>query len=384
MTVMDSHGQVVGQARASSDLGDVVVVRINQASPNATYFVKVQAATNDVFGIGGYGVSLTFDALNQVSASTLDTVLRGPYEALNPSDLNAILLNQGQLLFNNGGDNLATAPGFKANTRFETVGSLSAPSSANLYRIQPPNVPSGQSLVLTATVRSIAPNGAAPRVALLDSDQNVIRAQVLANGNGVYTVQAVGVNVKNGGNYFLRVSANGSPAGVGNYALEASFGTTGANLTTFAGGALGASAPEQSYNFYVAESQIFQFLLTVASTPTATGSSVNATILDANGAVAYALNGYAGETTSNNAVFLTPGAYTLRFSASGPNGAAPPALTYALAGESISDPIGPTLSDPTLSPVYTTPGDPTIFTYPGGAVSPVPFLIVPFAAKQPA
>src|SRR5205823_10674774 len=93
LTVMDSKGNVLGQAQAASGLGDTVTVHLNQSSSGATYYLKVEGATHDVFGIGSYGLAVTFDATNTVTASALDAVLRGPYQNLSPSDINAIFLN---------------------------------------------------------------------------------------------------------------------------------------------------------------------------------------------------------------------------------------------------------------------------------------------------
>src|SRR5262249_11125552 len=103
LTITDSQGNVLGQAQAASDFGDTVSVHLNQQSVNATYYLKDEGATRDVSGIGSYGVTVTFDATNTVTASALDAVLRGPYQSLSPSDLSALLLNPGTVLFNNNG-----------------------------------------------------------------------------------------------------------------------------------------------------------------------------------------------------------------------------------------------------------------------------------------
>ena len=389
LTVTDARGKVVGEAQAASDFGDTVTVHLNQSDPNATYYLKVEGATSDVYGIGSYGLAVTFDAANQVTASALDSVLRGPYQSLSPNDLSTLLMNPGQVLFNSGhrdtdpgsATTLTTTPGYAQNTHFNTVASLTSPTDVAFYRIQPPSVPNGKSLVLTATVRAVDPNGAAPRVTILDKNQNVVAAQVLANGNGVFTVQAVLPN--SGGNYFLRVSANGAPSGVGNYGLDASFGTTTANLTTFASGSLGASAAQDTYHFYVGESQLFQFLLSANGASAPAGSSVQMMIADQNGNVVFTRTAAAGDTVGGDALFLTPGAYTLFFTVLGTTGGPAPSLAYSLSGEALSDPIGPTLLDPTLTPAYTPPGMPGMFLYPGSALTTSPFIFVPWINQPP-
>jgi hypothetical protein len=387
LTIVDAKGNVLGQAQAASDFGDTVAVHLNQSSPNQTYYIEVQGATQDVFGIGSYGLAVTFDATNTISSPALESVLTGPYQSLSPSDINAIFLNPNGVLFNQntgggpgGGASgsttqLAPLPGYAQNTHYETTASLANASQVNGYQISSPSTSNGQSLVLTATVRAIAPNGIAPRITIIDNGQHVVNAQILANGDGVFTIQASGLN--SGGNYLLEVSSGGSSSGVGNYALDASFGSTTASLSTFASGNLAAPAPQQSYNFYVAESQLFQFLLSANGVGAPAGSAVQMAIKDQNGNVIYSLTSGAGDTVSSNALLLTPGAYTLSFTVLGPPGGPVPALSYNLIGESISDPIGGVVNDPITQPVYTSPTTPGGYLYPNGVSTTSSYLIAP-------
>jgi hypothetical protein len=197
---------------------------------------------------------------------------------------------------------------------------------------------------------------------------------VLVNDNGSLRLQATGL--KSGANYFVRVSGQAS-AGLGNYELSVDFGRQAATLQTFANGQLGATAPAATYNFYVAQSQLFSFLLqadALASTPA--GAAVSATIRDAAGRVVFSVKAVAGKIVSGPTVFLAPGAYTLTIAAVAPPGAASsPSIAYRLLGDVISDPIGPALADPTLKPVYTTTTSPPIYSYPGGVQSTTPYLL---------
>jgi hypothetical protein len=381
LTVLDANGNVLGDAQASSDFGDVVTVHLNQSSPNAIYYLQVRGATQDVFGIGSYGLAATFDAADTVAPSILDTVLRGPYQALNPNDLYALLTNPGQVLFNNGHQDgsavqLAPTPGYALNTHFETVGSISTASDHDLYRVQPPNTQNGQTIVLTATVRALSPIGTTPRVTILDGSLNPVDSQILANDGGAFTVQATGI--KSGGNYFLQVTPNGSSTGsVGNYALDAEFGSAAASLSTFASGGLSASTAQQSYDLYVGESQLMQFVLSADAGGASAGAAVQMTVIDSTGKVVFSLTASAGDTVSGPALFLTPGAFTVRFSLLGATDGGAPPVAFSLLGEGISDPIGPVAVDPTLTPVYTSPTTPGYFTYPDGTTTMSPFLFVP-------
>jgi Matrixin len=385
LSVLDAKGHVLADAQAQSDLGDVVTLHLDQSDPNATYYLKVQGATSDVFGIGSYGVAVSFDANSTVPVSTINSVLEGPYPTLGPNDINALFLGTANPLLNNshGTDNapgsattLLPSAGYARNSHYEVVGSITSPTDGHYYRIQTADTPkNNQPLVLTVTTRALAVNGTTPRVTLIDRDGNNVPVQVLANGAGAFTVQAVGV--KSGGWYFLKVGAEtsaGSPA-TGNFALTAQFGTAAAQLSTLATGTNLAAGATQSYNFYVGESQLMNFVLSAnagGSTP-APDSAVQMTVLDKAGNVVYSLTATAGDVVSGAALFLTPGAYTIQFAALGSG----PALAYKLLGEGISDPIGPVLTDPTLTPVYGATGLPGWFLYPGDTPTTVPYLLSP-------
>ena len=385
VTVVDSRGQVVGEAQSVSDSGDVLSVNLAAIDSQATYYIKVQGATSDVFGIGSFGVAVSFDATSKVTSNAIDAVLRGPYQTLSPNDIDSLFLGTANPLFNNthGSDDLpgtatvlSSLPGYARNSHYEGIGSIDGSADVNYYRIQTADSPaSGKPLVLTVTVRSMDVNGTAPRIMVLDRDGNAVPTQILANGNGMFTIQALGV--KPGGWYLLKIgptTATNSPAS-GNYSFSAQFATAPANLATFATDTLASSAASKSYNFYVGESQLMHLVLSADNglSLAPPGSAVRMTVLDGAGNVIYTLTAPAGDSVSGSNLFLTPGAYTIRFTAIGTTGP----LFYRLIGKSISDPIGPVLTDPTLAPIYTQPGLPSWFLYPAGPPTKSPFLILP-------
>ena len=164
--------------------------------------------------------------------------------------------------------------------------------------------------MLTVTARALDVNGTTPRVTILDGNGNVVSQQILANGAGMFTVQASGLS--GGGSYVIEAGPNtaiGSPA-TGNYALMAQFGTTAAQLSTLAADTLRRSAGStQSYNLYVGESQLMHLVLSASAVggPAAPGSAVQMNLLDAAGNVVYSLTAAAGDTVSGAALFLLPG-----------------------------------------------------------------------------
>jgi hypothetical protein len=392
VSLLDASGHVLADAQADSGLGDVITLHLSQSSPNATYYIQVQGATSDVFGIGSYGVAVTFDATSTVSTSAINSVLSGPYQSLSPNDLNALLLGTTNPLLNNhqGADDtlgsattIAPSPGYAKNSHYEVIGSISSPTDSNYYRIQTADAPpNNQPLVLTVTARALGVNGTAPRVTIVDRDGNVVSAQVLANGNGTFSVQATGV--KPGGWYFLRLgpdTASGAPT-TGNYAMTAQFGTATAKLSTFGTGTFTAPGTTLASKLYVAEAQLMNFVLSANAVggTAAPGSAVTMTITDSLGRVVYALTAPAGDTVSGAALLLSPGAYTIRYTTVGLSSAGGPTLAFTLLGETVSDPIGPVLTDPTLGPDYQDPGVPDWFLYPDGTVTNVDYDVTPVTA----
>ena len=394
LTITDARGRALGDVQASSGLGDTLTVVLGSVDRNATYYVQVRGATSDVFGIGSYGVAVTFDAVNRVAPATLDAVLRGPYQSLSTNDVNSILLGVANPLLNNdrGADDslnsatvLTSSPGYARNSHYETVGSIATLADVDYYRIATADAPAnGKPLVLTVTGRALGVNGTAPRLTVVDRDGNPVPAQILTNGDGTFTVQAVGV--KAGGWYLLKVGPEtgaGSPA-TGNYSLSVQFGTAAAQLTNFAAGTLPSNGSGASGNLYVGESQLTHLVFSASAVGAVVpGSAVRMTVLDASGRLVSTLIAPVGDTVTGFDMFLTPGAYTVHFIGLGASGAAPPRLAYRLLGKSISDPIGPVLTDPTLAPAYTVPTLPGWFLFPGGVLTENPILFVPVVPPPP-
>jgi hypothetical protein len=186
--------------------------------------------------------------------------------------------------------------------------------------------------VLTVTARALDINGAAPRVTILDGNGHVVPQQILANGAGMFSVQASGLN--GGGSYVIEDGPNtaiGSPA-AGNYFLVAQFGTIAAQLSSLASNTLPSPGSTQSYDLYVGESQLMHLVLSARTVDgsAAPGSEVQMNILDSSGSVIYSLTAAAGDTVSGPALLLTPGAYTIQFTSLNTSGSSNPPLAYTL------------------------------------------------------
>jgi hypothetical protein len=137
-----------------------------------------------------------------------------------------------------------------------------------------------------------------------------------------------------------------------------------------------AGQQQDTRMLYVGENQLFQFLLSAnsGSTPPS-DASVVMTITDSKGNVVLTLTAHDGETVSNS-LFLSVGAYTVRFTLVPGSSGLLPALIYTLRGTNLSDPIGTGLEDPTQNPYYVPGSNPPLFSYPDGTITTDPYYLM--------
>lgn len=379
LTVYDAAGQELSHAASAEPFGATVSVRLDRVNPAATYYIRVEGATADVFGIGAYGLAVNYDAANRVSADVLSQFLVGPYQELTPEETDRLLYDpSGTFLGDDLGNSdfnraifLRQRPG--TGTVFDAVGSLSHPADGDFYRIFTAPGRNPRTPVLTVTVWGITDNAVVPRVTVFGSNRVPVPAAVLLNGNGTFAVEITGNH--GDGSYYLRLSdpAEGGTR-VGNYALHALFRDRDANLDTFATGELSETDQSQSHALYVAHSQLFQFVFSADAAAGPGDSSVSMRVFNSACVEVFRLEARARDTVSGPSVFLPPGAYTVTFTSVAPLTGAGPA--YRLRGKGLGDPIGPTLEDPTLLPMYQSPADPLLFLYPNDIRSRAFFLWV--------
>jgi hypothetical protein len=372
VSVYDASGRLLGQASSASHIGDTLFVHLDGITPNSNYYIRVEGATHDVCGMGGYSLAVTYDALLTTPASQIDAVMRGPYDALTPSQLQNLFANPGVAVNDDLGTNdtlgtatkLSTPLGFAANSHYEAVGSVASASDVDDYTFRSPQFPNGVLGVMTATVWSLDGGNTVPQVDVYDRNQVLVPSQILADGNGTYTVQITGV--ESGRDFYLSVHAKKDGNGQGNYGLNADFGTQAATLATFASGNLPTSQPTLQYNLYVAETQMFQLLLSAQGT----SGQVTITLYDSSGNVVTSLTAAAGDTVSGPATLLKPGTYQVVITETG--GTDP--LAFTVKGINEIDPIGPVASDPTTTPQFTDPNGSGQYVYPDGTKTITPYL----------
>jgi predicted Zn-dependent protease len=244
---------------------------------------------------------------------------------------------------------LSTSAGFASHTRYSTLATLRDASDVDFYRVRVPS--SGDAL--TVNVRALNPAALAPVVQLYDEDRHAVAATVLANGNGTYTVQLPNA-VAGQDCYYVRVAA-GNANGTGDYQLDVDFRLKAVSLDAIADGTLTSAAATDFRTLTANRSQVMHFALSAASDATAAQAGVRMAVFDSQGHVKATLFAKAGQTVSLD-LFLDQGDYTVRFEGLTAAGSLP-SLSYALRGITLTDPIGPTGSDPTLGDGGTITND---------------------------
>jgi hypothetical protein len=390
VSVVDGSGKLLGRASSTDLGGGAVTIQLPALSPGSAYYAEVQAATPGPFDSGRFGLAVSFHHDDEISASQVDSVLRGPNESLTADQI-AQLFGESKGVSAGSpapGNSLATAvaltttPGFAPHTRFEAIANMRQLPTQGYYRFQAPAATGIEPLVVTAGLDMSSSEGNRGQIDLLDATGNVVPSVVLMQASGVETIQATGLTP--GAIYFLRIStSNGDDStssgdkseGGGQAVLVADFLEGNSIDRTLETNTLTAASPQASSMLFVARSGFFQTELTASTTTSAEGGAVRMTILDENGNVVLDITARAGGAAVVGGVMLTPGPYTIKFSAILGEDDSSPALTYSVQVRPLSDPIGVVVHNPTYKPIYVSPTKSTVpYWYPDGSQSTISYL----------
>jgi Matrixin len=341
LTVYGPSGAVLATGAAGNPLNGDLSVTLNNVQAGATYYVQVTGG-GDVFGVGSYRLQILPNGVSPVSG---------------PSGYASVVLpNDGHT-----NDTLGTATdlrqnAFRTDARFSysCQAGIGDASDVDYYHILSPQGPNGSTTVLRAMVWGTDVGGLEPILHVFDAHGNAVAADVLMNENGDYVVQVA--NALPNVDYYVSVAAE-HPAGLrntGNYFLGIDFSSKAVNLQTFTSGTLSDASRQDFRTLQVTQSQLFHFALAVDSGAVPVDTAVKMTVYDQAGNVVTTLTSLNGEVQSTT-LFLAPGTYTIRFAGGTRTGAPLPPTAYVLHGLSISDPVGPQATDPTLAPSNVPP-----------------------------
>lgn len=348
LTVYSSAQVPLASSVATDPTHGDLSIHLSSLQVGATYYVKVDAATGGVFGAGSYRLQVVPDGVVPAAGQPAGSVM------VLPDDQHT-------------NDTLGTATDMRQNAfqgdaryAYACQAGISDSTDVDYYHIRTPQAPNGSTTVMRVLVWGTDVAGLDPVVNVYDAHGALVSADVLLNEYSSYVVQVP--NALTNMDYYVAVRAE-RPAGAhntGDYFLGVGFGSKQVSLASFAGGTLTQSARNDFRTVQVVQSQLFHLVLSVTSGTVPVATAVKLTIYDAAGAVVSTLTALNGETQTLT-VFLPAGTYTVRFAGGTRDGSALPTTGYLLRGLTLSDPIGPMTSDPTLTP--TDPSQPDLSYY---------------------
>jgi hypothetical protein len=392
LTIYDAAQQPVDHLVSQDVGGAVLTVNVPLSTPNQRFYVRVAGAQPDEFGIGGYSLVTQFDAINLISSPEIDAVANGAYRFLPQSELAKFFDADEDELFNDDGHSddeaglgveLDSIPGFVADSRYETTGSIADATDVDYYSVKSPEVAGGGLSVMTVAVRSLDVAGLIPSLTILDENQNPLATEIVVNGGGELVVQVIGIDPHKDYLIGVRAADPGGPFDSGNYRLGVAFTNAQVALEAMATGTVGGAVTENVHTLYIGRPQLFHLVLEAGTSTVAVPSAIIATIKDENSAIVATIAAPPGERRSLPGVFLNAGTYTVEVVVRTLDGSPSSAVSYSLLGTSISDPFVGDPEDPNSHPFACM--DPELagfFCYPGDFVSPDPFLWDSFVSSR--
>jgi hypothetical protein len=354
VTVLDTQGNVVASAAATDPTNGNLTIAVNDAQPRATYYVKVEGAADDVFGIGAYRLAVGSAAVEAVTPPNPAGLIHDDGPGWHP----AVALGRQR-----DGDDRPWDFTYRA--------SINAPEETDLYRVRTRKDSPGAMVV---AVWALEHGNLDPVATVYDQRMHPVPARVLSDSDGVYTLQVA--NAKPNSVYFVKVASSNAAIATnrGNYFVGIDFRDKPIELLPFAAGKLTQAEPDVSAQMTVQQAQLIHFALSVVSADARVESAARLVVLDEHGREVYTLFAGAGQPATGD-VLLRAGTYTLVITGGTRNPMAlMPDLTFALEGLVRSDPIGLTptdpSSDPTQPPAAPPPTTTTTSPYTGPYTSP--------------
>jgi hypothetical protein len=354
LIVLDSAGNVVGTDSSIDPLNGDLQVKVDHASPNSTYDLRIQGATGDVFSVGRYATSIQFKDVGQPKKESF-----APDHGTNDSPATAAAL----VPWKTWGGN--------SSTRLYADGVIESKTDLDYYQVAAPATVTADTNALVVRVVGMRDHAAAPEVIVFDAAMNPVSVPVATSGSGSSMVEVL--NVARGATYYIRVTGDGTDAANGNYRLTASFtAPKGVALPTLEAGTLSPADASGSGTLVLSSTVLFQFSLGSAPLDAAAvGALLTLDVLDATGKRAFTMTQASGQSPVAGSLYLPAGRYTLRVSLATAKGVSTSGVWLRLAGGVLSDPIGPADPNVGANPYNGGPTSPP--PPPGGTFDYTPF-----------
>ncbi|MCA9170267.1 MAG: cadherin-like domain-containing protein [Planctomycetales bacterium] len=374
LTIMDENENVLGEVLTSNvALGTNAQVTIDKAKGDDTFYVRVAGQDDTVHSAGSYSLIVTFDGRLQTPQAEIESMSSRKYRFVEAQRMRDYFEHDKDPLEVDdlhANDEFAAAlevkslPGFVKGSRYDIHGTVSDATDIDFYTFKSSD--DGGSMQITAVSRELS-SGLIPDLQVFDANLNRVAATTQINGGGEITIQVNSVTP--GDTYYLRVAAAqpGAAFDTGTYDISIGFAAEPVVLPVMASGQLDASARHANHKLYVAQPELFHFILDVESVGAAGTDAIYMSIDGTDQHVLVA----PGSSRSASGILLQPGEYDVSMhwatSAGGP--AANAALRYALRGDNVSSPFGVIPVDPLTDPQYACGEIDPRFCYPDGTVT---------------
>lgn len=346
VSVFDSSGRVLVSAVATRPgAGKPFELFVSGTRANAQYRIRVEGATEDVFGVGRYKLAVGRQSQEAV-IKRVEAAFVTPSGEKDGDDHDDTYQPSALLSYVDLG---VARPNGDARWDYTGYADVYQPGDSDVFRVRtkadtPP--------VLLISAWDTFGGKLDPTVRVYDSSGRVVRYEVLQDDRGTFTIQVVGVKANT--DYYIRVYAENpadSNTNTGKYYLGIDFRPDPVRHTTFATGTLQGATNQVFTSFTLTRTQALWFELSGWANADVAS---RLTVYDANGDGVFTLKSVGGRVAAGG-VFLSPGVYTVRIVAAARTGVLP-AFAFRARFSLESDPIGP---EPITDPAPTNTPNPT-------------------------
>ena len=328
LTVLDSSGQVVTTLESDGSFRQDLQVDITPTDDK--YFIRVESAATDVFGIGSYRLNITHQS-SRDSSSNPDSGSDGSDGREFHQSTDAIIP-------------LRSLIRDRYRTAYRTSFQLSETVPNRSFQVKAPNSLVGDTPTMVFTVQTQHGDNSLPQIDLFDEFGVALEYETLISGNGTITVQLHDILPSQ--LVVIRVSGTDVPENQ-EFALSVRSHQEAVELATLAEDITENSV--QSHSLTLSQNQLLYTLLHAPATENA-DTVLRLQVVDGNGTVVSTQTIRTGEYGSGN-VFLPAGEYELRLDAIDDEGNAVSGIAYELRGKKLTLPIGPSPEDLLLDPI---------------------------------
>lgn len=267
VTILDAAGKVVTTVQTTDPTNNALRIATGTLVSGAAYYVRVEGARSDVFGIGAYELSIAAET----GSAALPTIVLN--NVAPSAGYAATAIQQATTL--------GTTPGYVEHTYYEQEGYLDGARASQTYRVRSADIDSAVHNVFSVLVTAPAGAGSRLQVLLFNDRGEVVDADVLYQAGGAIEVQAA--NVVSNRDYYVEISTDDALSDEQEFEVTADFDQDGAHLQTYVNDWLTTDQSSVLKTLAVAQSQQLHFVLSATDWNRPESSSVAMSIVDAAG-----------------------------------------------------------------------------------------------------